>query len=76
MIMFNWKIINKSNYEITCDNLDKDIIIVDKTNNRHLTYFNYNDKKEIYTKFDDVHKVVAQINAINKTITIYNNITS
>lgn len=32
MRLFNWEIINETNYDITCDVLKKDIIIVKKKN--------------------------------------------
>ncbi|MCG1252269.1 hypothetical protein K4P42_08030 [Staphylococcus epidermidis] len=74
--MFNWNIINESSYDITCDYFTKDIIIVDKATNRQLVYFKYNTKEDIYIEDEKVHKVITQINNMDKSITIYDNIAS
>ncbi|QDW92178.1 hypothetical protein GJU84_09330 [Staphylococcus chromogenes] len=74
MRLFNWEIINETNYDITCDVLEKGINIVDKASNSCLAFLTYNDKDDIYTVDYNVHKVVLQINDISKSITIYDNI--
>ena len=74
MRLFNWEIINETNYDITCDYLGKDIIIVKKGTSSQLAYLKYNSKEDIYTVDEKVHKVIVQINTIKKSITIYDNI--
>ncbi|PTE53631.1 hypothetical protein BUY60_00680 [Staphylococcus epidermidis] len=76
MKIFNWNIINETSFDITCDYFSKDIIIVDKATNRQLVYFKYNIKENIYTEDEKVHKVITQINTMDKSITIYDNIAS
>ena len=76
MKIFNWNIINETSFDITCDYFSKDIIIVDKATNRQLVYFKYNIKEDIYTEDEKVHKVITQINTMDKSITIYDNIAS
>lgn len=74
MRLFNWEIINETNYDVTCDVLGKDINIVKKGTSSQLAYLKYNPKEDIYTVDYNVHKVVLQINDISKSITIYDNI--
>ncbi|EKS40644.1 hypothetical protein [Staphylococcus epidermidis] len=76
MKLFNWNIINETGFDITCNYFSKDIIIVDKATNRQLVYFKYNIKEDIYTEDEKVHKVITQINTMDKSITIYDNIAS
>ncbi|AGZ26183.1 hypothetical protein CJ234_08045 [Staphylococcus sp. UMB0328] len=54
----------------------KDINIVDKATNRQLAYFKYNIKEDIYTEDEKVHRVITQINTMDRSITIYYNIAS
>ncbi|NHM92100.1 MULTISPECIES: hypothetical protein [Staphylococcus] len=74
MRLFNWEIINETNYDVTCDHLGKDIIIVKEGTNSQLAYLKHNSKEDIYTVDEKVHKVIVQTNTINKSITIYENV--
>ena len=74
MKKFNWEIINETNYDITCDHLGKDIIIVKKATSSQLAYLKYNTKEDIYTVDEKVHKVIVQTNTINKSFTIHENV--
>ncbi|EGQ3284612.1 hypothetical protein G4N53_000212 [Staphylococcus pseudintermedius] len=74
MRLFNWEIINETNYDITCDHIGKDIIIVKKGTSSQLAYLKYNSEKDIYTVDEKVHKLIVQINTIKKSIIINENV--
>ncbi|PCF44165.1 hypothetical protein [Staphylococcus delphini] len=74
MKKFDWETINETNYDITCDYLEKGIIIVKKGTNSQLVYLKYNSKEDIYTVDKKVYKVIVQTNTIKKSITIYENV--
>lgn len=42
----SWEIINNTKFELDFNNLEKDIIILNKINNTQLVYLKYDKKKQ------------------------------
>ncbi|MEN1991320.1 hypothetical protein [Staphylococcus hominis] len=76
MKIFNWNIINETDYEIKCDYLRKDIIIIDHSTNRQLEYFKYNEMKDTYSEDDKIHDIILEIHNDKNEIVLYKNIVS
>ena len=71
MKIFNWNIINETDYEIKCDYLRKDIIIIDHSTNRQLEYFKYNEMKDTYSEDDKIHDIILEIHNDKNEIVLY-----
>ena len=76
MEFFNWNIINETDYEIKCDHLGKDIIIIDQSTSRQLAYFKYNEIKDTYIEDEKIHDIIPQIHNDKNEIVLYKNVAS
>lgn len=76
MKIFNWNIINETDYEIKYDYLGKDIIIIDQSTNKQLTYVKYNEMKDTYSEDEKIHDIIFEIHNDKNEIVLYKNIAS
>lgn len=76
MEIFNWNIINKTDYEIECNYLGKDIIIIDQSTNRQLVYFKYNKIENTYIEDEKIRDIIPQIHNDENEIILYKNVAS
>lgn len=70
----SWEIINNTKFELDFNNLEKDIIILNKINNTQLVYLKYDEKNNTYIVDEIVNGLITEINDIKKSITIYKNV--
>ncbi|MCH8647234.1 hypothetical protein SHJJP8921_001499 [Staphylococcus lugdunensis] len=76
MKMFNWNIINETDYELKGNYLEKDIIILDQSTNRQIAYFKYNETQGTYIIDEKTNDVLPQIFDEDKKIVLYKNVAS
>lgn len=69
----SWEIINNTKFELDFNNLEKDIIILNKINNTQLVYLKYDEKNNTYIVDEIVNGLITEINDNKKSITIYKN---
>ncbi|EZI38308.1 MULTISPECIES: hypothetical protein [Staphylococcus] len=70
----SWEIINNTKFELDFNNLEKDIIILNKINNTQLVYLKYDEKNNTYIVDEIVNGLITEINDNKKSITIYKNV--
>lgn len=70
----SWEIINNTKFELDFNNLEKDIIILNKINNTQLVYLKYDEKNNTYIVDEIVNGLITEINENKKSITIYKNV--
>ncbi|MCG9799956.1 hypothetical protein LHK35_09910 [Staphylococcus argenteus] len=71
----SWEIINNTKFELDFNNLEKDIIILNKINNTQLVYLKYDEKNNTYIVDEIVNALITEISDNKKSITIYKNVT-
>ncbi|MBF2756183.1 hypothetical protein [Staphylococcus sp. GDY8P57P] len=69
----SWEIINNTKFELDFNNLEKDIIILNKINNTQLVYLKYDVKNNTYIVDEIVNGLITEISDNKKSITIYKN---
>ncbi|MCG1404156.1 hypothetical protein K4R38_06855 [Staphylococcus epidermidis] len=70
----SWEIINNTKFELDFNNLEKDIIILNKINNTQLVYLKYDKKNNTYIVDEIVNGLITEISDNKKSITIYKNV--
>lgn len=70
----SWEIINNTKFELDFNNLEKDIIILNKINNTQLVYLKYDEKNNTYIVDEIVNSLITEISDNKKSITIYKNV--
>ncbi|MCH4331162.1 MULTISPECIES: hypothetical protein [Staphylococcus] len=70
----SWEIINNTKFELDFNNLEKDIIILNKINNTQLVYLKYDVKNNTYIVDEIVNGLITEISDNKKSITIYKNV--
>ncbi|HGZ9991068.1 TPA: hypothetical protein ACRVCK_002568 [Staphylococcus aureus] len=70
----SWEIINNTKFELDFNNLEKDIIILNKINNTQLVYLKYDEKNNTYIVDEIVNGLITEISDNKKSITIYKNV--
>lgn len=70
----SWEIINNTKFELDFNNLEKDIIILNKINNTQLVYLKYDVKNNTYIVDEKVNGLITEISDNKKSITIYKNV--
>ncbi|MBN6853497.1 hypothetical protein JRF81_08420 [Staphylococcus warneri] len=70
----SWEIINNTKFELDFNNLEKDIIILNKINNTQLVYLKYDEKNHTYIVDEIVNGLITEISDNKKSITIYKNV--
>lgn len=70
----SWEIINNTKFELDFNNLEKDIIILNKINNTQLVYLKYDAKNNTYIVDEIVNGLITEISDNKKSITIYKNV--
>lgn len=58
----SWEIINNTKFELDFNNLEKDIIILNKINNTQLVYLKYDEKNNTYIVDEIVNGLITEIN--------------
>ena len=57
----SWEIINNTKFELDFNNLEKDIIILNKINNTQLVYLKYDEKNNTYIVDEIVNGLITEI---------------
>lgn len=70
----SWEIINNTKFELDFNNLEKDIIILNKINNTQLVYLKYDEKNNTYIVDEIVNGLITEISDNKKSITIFKNV--
>lgn len=70
----SWEITNNTKFELDFNNLEKDIIILNKINNTQLVYLKYDVKNNTYIVDEIVNGLITEISDNKKSITIYKNV--
>ncbi|MBO0376900.1 hypothetical protein [Staphylococcus warneri] len=70
----SWEIINNTKFELDFNNLEKDIIILNKINNTQLVYLKYDEKYNTYIVDEIVNGLITEISDNKKSITLYKNV--